>query len=150
VHHEAVGVELPVLHRLVRDLVGGVRQGDRHARTAHGLEAGRAGVLVDLALQAGERLVVDRRGDPLAVGPQVGDLAPEILVLLGLGLGERGQVGVAPGPQVGALAVVVADREQGSAEEHHDGRADPPQAAPVPGLGCGILRGSHVLSGHDD
>ena len=108
---------------------GASEQGDRDPGALARLQARGIPELFDLVLEASDAFVVDLSGEAVDLLLEVGDPLLQLVVVVGLGVDQGGEVGVAAGAQVGALAVVGADREQRAAQEHHERRADPPDAA---------------------
>jgi hypothetical protein len=132
--------EVQVLARGVDDLLRGVGEGDRDAGA--GVRGESRGVLepLDVPVEPVDDLVVDRTGQLLDLGIQVGGPLLEGVVLVGLAVCEGGQVGVAPRAKVGALAVGGTHHEQRPAEQYDGGGADPPP----PPWAAGTLRGGVV------
>jgi len=145
---ELLGVRTGV-ERRVEHVLRGVGEGDGHAGAAAGLEPGGVLELVDLLAGPADPDGADVVGEGVHLGVQVCHPVLQPLDLVGLGLHEAGEVGVAPRSQVGAAAVGRGDGEEGAAGEHDGGCPDPPrEGATRPALAGSLLalvRSRHIV-----
>ena len=140
VHDERPQVGVGVGERLLEHLARGVGEHDGDPRSARGLETRGVAHPVGTAPDPLGGAVVDVAAQPVDLGLEVAGAVLQPLVAGGVGAHQGREVGVATGPQVGALAVDEAHHEQPAAQEQCSAGAEAPAAA----------RGVRVAPSHAD